>query len=76
MTKRLQSTRVAHPHGHDAGGARPDAPVRSSAPLFHPLDQIALQGLDDDALVAYMRRARDAGHPSASDALSILVYGH
>jgi RNA polymerase sigma factor (sigma-70 family) len=41
-----------------------------------PLDQTQLQALDDDALIDYMRRARDAGHPSAALALAIIVYGH
>jgi RNA polymerase sigma factor (sigma-70 family) len=44
--------------------------------VFRPLDQTALQQLDDDALVEHMRRAREAGHPSAALALAILVYGH
>jgi RNA polymerase sigma factor (sigma-70 family) len=44
--------------------------------LFRPLDDIALQRLDDDALIAYMRQARASGHPSAALALAILVYGH
>jgi DNA-directed RNA polymerase specialized sigma24 family protein len=41
-----------------------------------PLDEAALQRLDDDALIGYVRRAREAGHPSAGTALAILVYGH
>jgi RNA polymerase sigma factor (sigma-70 family) len=44
--------------------------------LFRPLDDATLKRLDDDALVAYMREARTAGHPSAALALAILVYGH
>jgi DNA-directed RNA polymerase specialized sigma24 family protein len=44
--------------------------------VFRPLDEAALQRLDDDALIDYMRKARVAGHPSAADALAILVYGH
>jgi RNA polymerase sigma factor (sigma-70 family) len=44
--------------------------------LFRPLDDAALQRLDDDALIRYMRDARTRGHPSAGDALAILVYGH
>jgi RNA polymerase sigma factor (sigma-70 family) len=45
-------------------------------PAFRPLDESELQRLDDDALIGYMRKARAAGHPSASLALAILVYGH
>jgi DNA-directed RNA polymerase specialized sigma24 family protein len=41
-----------------------------------PLDESQLQALDDDALIDYMRRAREAGHPSAALALAIIVYGH
>jgi RNA polymerase sigma factor (sigma-70 family) len=44
--------------------------------LFRPFDEPDLQRLDDDGLIAYMRRARAAGHPSAATALAILVYGH
>jgi RNA polymerase sigma factor (sigma-70 family) len=44
--------------------------------VFRALDLTALQRLDDDQLVEYMRRAREAGHPSAADALAVLVYGH
>jgi RNA polymerase sigma factor (sigma-70 family) len=44
--------------------------------LFRPLDDAALERLDDDALIAYMREARANGHPSAGNALAILVYGH
>jgi len=44
--------------------------------LFRPLDDAALQRLDDDALIRYMRDARTSGHPSAGHALAILVYGH
>jgi RNA polymerase sigma factor (sigma-70 family) len=44
--------------------------------LFRPLDEAALQRLDDDALIKYMREARTNGHPSAGHALAILVYGH
>jgi RNA polymerase sigma factor (sigma-70 family) len=44
--------------------------------LFHPLDELALQRLDDDALIAYMREARAHGDPSAAAGLAILVYGH
>jgi RNA polymerase sigma factor (sigma-70 family) len=43
--------------------------------LFRPLDEAALQRLDDDALIEYMREARTNGHPSAGHALAILVYG-
>ena len=43
---------------------------------FRSLDEPALERLGDDALIAYMREARDAGHASAADALAILVYGH
>jgi RNA polymerase sigma factor (sigma-70 family) len=45
-------------------------------PLFRPLDDSALQRLDDDALIVYMREARAKGDPSAANALAILVYGH
>jgi RNA polymerase sigma factor (sigma-70 family) len=45
-------------------------------PAFQPLDEPALERLGDDALIAYMREARAAGHPSAAAALAILVYGH
>ena len=44
--------------------------------MFHPLDEAALQRLDDDALIEYMRRARASGHASAALGLAILVYGH
>jgi RNA polymerase sigma factor (sigma-70 family) len=44
--------------------------------LFLPLDEAALQRLDDDALIEYMRQARAGGHPSAALGLAILVYGH
>jgi DNA-directed RNA polymerase specialized sigma24 family protein len=43
--------------------------------LFRPLDEAALQRLDDDALIEYMRAAREAGHASAAFALAVLVYG-
>jgi DNA-directed RNA polymerase specialized sigma24 family protein len=42
--------------------------------LCQPLDDAALERLDDDALIGYMRAARAAGHPSAAQALAILVY--
>lgn len=45
-------------------------------PAFRPLDESQLERLDDDALIDYMRRGRAAGHPSAADALAILVFGH
>jgi RNA polymerase sigma factor (sigma-70 family) len=41
-----------------------------------PLDESRLQRLDDDTLIDYMRRAREAGHASAALALAIIVYGH
>lgn len=44
--------------------------------MFRPLDDAALQRLDDDALIGYMRDARMSGHPSAGQALAILVFGH
>jgi RNA polymerase sigma factor (sigma-70 family) len=44
--------------------------------LFRPLDEAALQRLDDDALIEYIRAARAAGHESAGVALAILVYRH
>lgn len=43
--------------------------------MFQRLDEAALQKLDDDQLVDYMRRARIAGDSSAGLALAILVYG-
>jgi DNA-directed RNA polymerase specialized sigma24 family protein len=52
------------------------APAATDSPLFRPLDEAALQRLDDDALIEYMRSARDRGHPSAAVGLAILVYGH
>lgn len=45
-------------------------------PPFRPLAQHDLERLDDDALIAYMRRAGAAGHESAGLALAILAYGH
>jgi RNA polymerase sigma factor (sigma-70 family) len=45
-------------------------------PRFQPLDETQLQRLDDDALIDYMRAAREAGHDSAALALAITVYGH
>jgi RNA polymerase sigma factor (sigma-70 family) len=44
--------------------------------LFRPLDEAALERLDDEALIEYMRQARQSGHPSAAAALAILVFGH
>jgi RNA polymerase sigma factor (sigma-70 family) len=44
--------------------------------LFRPLDEAALQRLDDDALIEYMREAGVSGDPSAALALAILVFGH
>jgi len=44
--------------------------------LFRPLDEAALERLDDEALIAYMREARTSGDPSAALALAILVFGH
>lgn len=44
---------------------------------FDPLNDLQLDQLDDDALIAYIRRARDAGRPDAARlALRILVFGH
>jgi RNA polymerase sigma factor (sigma-70 family) len=44
---------------------------------FALLPEHELHGLDDDALIAYIRDARDAGEPAASrTALGILVYGY
>jgi RNA polymerase sigma factor (sigma-70 family) len=48
----------------------------SGLPPFRPLDAAALERLDDDALVEYMRRARAAGHQSAGLALAILTHGY
>ena len=44
--------------------------------MFRPLDEAALQRLDDEALIEYMRQARVSGDPSAAVALAILVFGH
>jgi len=44
--------------------------------MFRPLAETALQRLDDDVLIEYMRKARASGHPSAALALAILVSGH
>jgi RNA polymerase sigma factor (sigma-70 family) len=43
---------------------------------FRPLDQAALERLDDDPLIAYIRAARSEGHASAALALAILVHRH
>jgi RNA polymerase sigma factor (sigma-70 family) len=44
---------------------------------FRLLPEHELHGLDDDALIRYIRRARDAGEPAASrTALGILVDGY
>ena len=44
--------------------------------MFRALAEPELVRLDDDALIAYVRAARTAGHASARDALGVLVYGH
>jgi RNA polymerase sigma factor (sigma-70 family) len=44
--------------------------------VFRALGERELVGLGDDALIAYVRTARSAGHGSARDALAVLVYGH
>lgn len=44
--------------------------------MFRPLDEAALERLDDEALIAYMREAGTSGDPSAALALAILVFGH
>jgi DNA-directed RNA polymerase specialized sigma24 family protein len=44
--------------------------------VFRPLGEAELVRLADDALIAYVRSARGAGHPSARVALAVLVYGH
>jgi DNA-directed RNA polymerase specialized sigma24 family protein len=44
-------------------------------PPFRPLSEAELQRLDDDALIDYMRRAREAGDRSAWVALAIMVHG-
>src|SRR3954469_7077599 len=44
--------------------------------VFRALGERELVGLRDDALIAYVRTARSAGHGSAWDALAVLVYGH
>ena len=44
--------------------------------MFRPLGEAELTRLDDDALIGYVRSARAAGHPSARDALAVLVFGH
>jgi DNA-directed RNA polymerase specialized sigma24 family protein len=54
----------------------PGGDLIRSVPRFQPLDDAALERLGDEQLIAYMRTARDAGHPSAADALAILVFGH
>jgi RNA polymerase sigma factor (sigma-70 family) len=44
---------------------------------FRPLPEHELHGLDDDALIRYIREARQAGEPGASrTALGLLVYGY
>jgi RNA polymerase sigma factor (sigma-70 family) len=44
---------------------------------FTPLNDLELDALDDDALIAYIRRARDMGHAAAARlALRVLVFGH
>jgi RNA polymerase sigma-70 factor, ECF subfamily len=58
------------------GQVRFTASAATDDPLFRPLDDAALQRLDDDALIEYMREARANGHASAGHALAILVYGH
>ena len=40
------------------------------------LTEPELERLDDDALLDYLRRAAAARHPSAGDALAIIVFGH
>jgi DNA-directed RNA polymerase specialized sigma24 family protein len=44
--------------------------------VFRPLGEAHLTRLDDDALIGYVRAARRVGHPSARDALAVLVFGH
>ena len=44
--------------------------------MFRPLGEAELARLDDDALIAYVRAARAAGHGSGRLALAVLVYGH
>ena len=45
-------------------------------PPFRPRNQHDLEHLDDDELVAYLREAAAAGHPSADLALAMLAFGH
>ena len=46
-------------------------------PSFQPKPDHELDRLDDDALIAYIRAARDAGHRAAAGhALGVLVFGH
>jgi RNA polymerase sigma factor (sigma-70 family) len=40
------------------------------------LTESELERLDDDALIDYLRRAAAERHPSAGEALAILVFGH
>jgi RNA polymerase sigma factor (sigma-70 family) len=72
---RRQST-AARTSDHRLRSVISTAPATTDSPLFRPLDEAALQRLDDDALIEYMRTARDSGHPSAAVGLAILVYGH
>jgi DNA-directed RNA polymerase specialized sigma24 family protein len=44
--------------------------------VFRSLGEAGLTRLDDDALIGYVRAARGVGHPSARDALAVLVFGH
>ena len=56
------------------GAVRPTSPVLAS---FQELPEPALQGLDDEALVDYLRRAREAGrHEAMKPAIAHLVYGY
>lgn len=44
---------------------------------FKALNDLELQRLDDDELIAYIRTARDSGHAGAARlGLQIMVYGH
>jgi RNA polymerase sigma factor (sigma-70 family) len=43
---------------------------------FRPRNQLELERLGDDELVAYLREAAADGHPSADLALAMLAFGH
>ena len=45
-------------------------------PALQVLTEPELERLDDDALIDYLRRAGAERHPTAAEALAILVFGH